>query len=162
VNNPANPSIETVTFVPNPPNPITSSPPQPIITTPPQVGTVSPSIDHFTTLTQTVSSGGNINIEIIIINIFTGETICRKKGSDKPCDSKPKTHRFKPSGGVPCLTTGVFTKTATAFNTVLVTVSPGMWSNGTAAPTGVSPPLGTGTGSPVLRRGRVPLVRKRL
>ncbi|KAM0254669.1 hypothetical protein ACHAQJ_006519 [Trichoderma viride] len=162
--NPANPSVETVAFVPNPPNPITSSsPPQAAITTPPQVGTVSASVDHFTTLTQTVSSGGNINIEIIIINIFTGETICRKKGSGKPCDSKPKTHRFKPSGVVPCLTTGVFTETATAFNTVVVTVGPGMWSNGTAAaPTGVSPPLGTGTGSPVLRRGRVPLVRKRL
>lgn len=80
------------------------------------------------------------------------------------------------------MTTGIFTETATAFNTVIVTVSPGMWTNGTSA-TEVALPLGTGTGSPVvgtgspiigtgspavgtgspmLRRGRVPLVRKRL
>ncbi|KAL7785927.1 hypothetical protein V8C37DRAFT_393201 [Trichoderma ceciliae] len=158
----SSPGIETVTFVDNPPNPTANSLPlQPTITAPPRSGTASPSVDHFTTLTQTVASGGDINIEIIIINILTGETICRKMGSGKPCDSKPKTHRFKPSGQPPCLTTGIVTRTATAFNTVVVTVSPGMWSNGTS-PTGVSPPFGMGTGSPVLRRGKVPLVRKRL
>ncbi|KAL6853194.1 hypothetical protein J3F83DRAFT_756134 [Trichoderma novae-zelandiae] len=160
-----NPSVQTVDFVPSPPNPTitTSSPVQPAITTPPQLGTILPVTDRFTTLSQTVTSGGDISIEITIINIFTGETICRKKDSDEPCDSKDKTHRLKPSGEVPCLTTGIFTKTATAFNTVVVTVSPGIWSNGTFA-TGVAPPAGaaTGTGSPMLRRGRVPMVRRRL
>ncbi|KAH0522864.1 hypothetical protein TsFJ059_006651 [Trichoderma semiorbis] len=123
-----------------------------MITGPPQAGTISPIVDQFTTMTQTVtSSGGDVNIEINIINIFTGEVICKKEGSDEPCDPKPS----------PCLTTGIFTQTATAFNTVIVTVSDGMWTNGTSA-TGVAPPLGTGTGSPVLRRGRLPMIRKRL
>ncbi|PNP55851.1 hypothetical protein THARTR1_04071 [Trichoderma harzianum] len=164
-------TTETVPFVENPPKPtatplvvspkssssqsmqMATSVAKPAkITAPPQVGTISPIIDQFTTVTQTVSSsGGDVNIEINIINIFTGEVICKKQGSDEPCDPKPS----------PCLTTGIFTSTATAFNTVIVTVSPGMWTNGTSA-TGVAPPLGTGTGSPVLRRGRVPMIRKRL
>ncbi|KAL7800790.1 hypothetical protein V8C43DRAFT_325986 [Trichoderma afarasin] len=123
-----------------------------MITGPPQAGTISPIVDQFTTMTQTVtSSGGDVNIEINIINIFTGEVICKKEGSDEPCDPKPS----------PCLTTGIFTQTATAFSTVIVTVSDGMWTNGTSA-TGVAPPLGTGTGSPVIRRGRLPMIRKRL
>ncbi|KAK4071959.1 hypothetical protein Trihar35433_4023 [Trichoderma harzianum] len=123
-----------------------------MITGPPQAGTISPIVDQFTTMTQTVtSSGGDVNIEINIINIFTGEVICKKEGSDEPCDPKPS----------PCLTTGIFTQTATAFNTVIVTVSDGMWTNGTSA-TAVASPLGTGTGSPVLRRGRLPMIRKRL
>ncbi|KAL6825454.1 hypothetical protein J3E69DRAFT_270220 [Trichoderma sp. SZMC 28015] len=123
-----------------------------MITGPPQAGTISPIVDQFTTMTQTVtSSGGDVNIEINIINIFTGEVICKKEGSDEPCDPKPS----------PCLTTGIFTQTATAFNTIIVTVSDGMWTNGTSA-TEVAPPLGTGTGSPVIRRGRMPMIRKRL
>ncbi|KAL7956020.1 hypothetical protein V8C34DRAFT_228782 [Trichoderma compactum] len=163
-------TTETVPFVENPPKPTatplvvspkssslsiqtaTSVAEPAEITAPPQVGTISPTVDQFTTMTQTISSsGGDVNIEINIINIFTGEVTCRKQGSDEPCDPKPS----------PCLTTGIFTSTATAFNTVIVTVSPGMWTNGTSA-TGVAPPLGTGTGSPVLRRGRVPMIRKRL
>ncbi|KAL7931520.1 hypothetical protein V8C35DRAFT_309731 [Trichoderma chlorosporum] len=156
--NSAKPDVETVAFVPNPPNPTitTSSSLQPAITAPPQVGTISQSIDHFTTITQTVPSiggdiNGDVNIEITIINIFTGEVVCKKKGTDEPCDPKPS----------PCLTTGIFTSTATAFNTVIVTIDPGMWTNGTSA-TVVAPPLGTGIGSPVLRRGRTPLIRRRL
>lgn len=163
-----NPSVQTVDFVPNTPNPTitTSSAAQPAITTPPQLETMVPVTDRFTTLTQTMTSGGNVTVEIIIVNIFTGETICRKEGSDEPCDdSTQETHLLKPSGEVSCLTTGIFTKTATAtaFNTVVVTVSPGLWSNGTLA-TGVAPPAGaaTGTGRPMLRRGRVPMVRRRL
>ncbi|UKZ61500.1 uncharacterized protein TrAtP1_002763 [Trichoderma atroviride] len=167
----------TVTFVPSPlTNP---SPLQPAITVPPQVGTISQNINQFTTLTQTVTSGNTVNIEITIINIFTGETICRKKGSGKPCDSKPKIHA---SGEIGYLTTGIFTETATAFNTVVVTVESGIWTNGTSATeaalplgtgTGVavvgtgSPVVGTGvpavgTGSPMIRRGRLPMHRKRL
>ncbi|TFB02811.1 hypothetical protein CCMA1212_005544 [Trichoderma ghanense] len=160
-----NPSVQTVDFVPNEPNPTitTSLPAQPAITTAPQLGTGLPVTDRFTTLTQTMTTDGNVNVEITIINIFTGETICRKEGSDEPCDSAHETFQLKPSGEVPCLTTGIFTKTATAFNTVVVTVSPGLWSNGTFA-TGVAPPAGaaTGTGRPTLRRGRVPMVRRRL
>ncbi|KAK4078383.1 uncharacterized protein Triagg1_3399 [Trichoderma aggressivum f. europaeum] len=164
-------TTETVPFVENPPKPTatplvvspksssslsiqtaTSVAKPAKITAPPQAGTISPIVGQFTTMTQTVtSSGGDVNIEINIINIFTGEVVCRKQGSDEPCDPKPS----------PCLTTGIFTSTATAFNTVIVTVSPGMWTNGTSA-TGAAPPLGTGTGSPVLRRGRVPMIRKRL
>lgn len=161
------PSVQTVDFVPNTPNLAitTSSPAQPAITAPPQFGTVLPVTESFTTLTQTMTSGGNVTVEITIVNIFTGETICRKEGSDEPCDSTHETLLLKPSGEVPCLTTGIFTKTATAtaFNTVVVTVSPGLWANGTFA-TGVAPPAGaaSGTGSPMLRRGRVPMVRRRL
>ncbi|KAM0454800.1 hypothetical protein ACHAPV_008173 [Trichoderma viride] len=167
----------TVAFLPTPL--INSSPFQPAITTPPQVGTISQNINQFTTLTQTVTSGNTVNIEITIVNIFTGETICRKKGSGKPCDSKPKVHA---SGEIGFLTTGIFTETATAFNTVIVTVESGIWTNGTSATeaalplgtgTGVavvgtgSPAVGTGspavgTGSPMIRRGRMPMVRKRL
>ncbi|KAL7805314.1 hypothetical protein V8C44DRAFT_368716 [Trichoderma aethiopicum] len=163
-----NPSVQTVDFVPNTPNPTITTPSaaQPATTTPPQLETMVPVTDRFTTLTQTMTSGGNVTVEVIIVNIFTGETICRKEGSDEPCDdSTHETHLLKPSGEVSCLTTGIFTKTATAtaFNTVVVTVSPGLWSNGTLA-TGVAPPAGaaTGTGSPMLRRGRVPMVRRRL
>ncbi|KAK1246148.1 hypothetical protein MKX07_005217 [Trichoderma sp. CBMAI-0711] len=161
------PSVQTMDFAPNGPNPAitTSSPAQPAITTPPQLGTILPVTDSFTTLTQTMTSGGNVTVEITIVNIFTGEAICRKEGSDEPCDSTHETLLLKPSGEVPCLTTGIFTKTATAtaFNTVVVTVSPGLWANGTFA-TGVAPPAGaaSGTGSPMLRRGRVPMVRRRL
>ncbi|KAM0513641.1 hypothetical protein ACHAPE_007691 [Trichoderma viride] len=183
INNLAAPNA-TVTFIPTP---LTdSSPLQPAITAPPQIGTISPNINQFTTLTQTVTTGNTVNIEITIINIFTGETICRKKGSGKPCDSKPKIHA---SGEIGYLTTGVFTETATAFNTVLVTVESGIWTNGTSA-TGAALPLGTGTGvavvgtgspvvgtgipavgtgipavgtgSPMIRRGRMPMIRKRL
>ncbi|PON27745.1 hypothetical protein TGAM01_v203512 [Trichoderma gamsii] len=161
INNLAAPNA-TVTFIPIPL--INSSPLQPAITAPPQVGTISPNINQFTTLTQTVTSGNTVNIEITIINIFTGETICRKKGSGKPCDSKPKIHA---SGEIGCLTTGVCTETATAFNTVIVTVESGIWTNGTTA-TGAALPLGTGTavavvgtGSPMIRRGRMPMIRKR-
>ncbi|KAH0489717.1 hypothetical protein TgHK011_010134 [Trichoderma gracile] len=164
---PPSPSAQTVDFVPNKPDPIiaTSSPAQPAITTPPQLATILPVTDRFATLTQTMTSGGDVTVEITIVNIFTGETICRKEDSDEPCDPAQETHLLKPSGEVPCLTTGIFTKTATAtaFNTVVVTVSPGLWSNGTFA-TGVAPPAGaaTGTGSPMLRRGRVAMVRRRL
>ncbi|GFP55846.1 hypothetical protein TASIC1_0006001600 [Trichoderma asperellum] len=143
INNLAGPNA-TVTFVPEPLT--SSSPPQPAITTPPQFGTISQNIAQFTTLTQTVTAGGTINVEIIIVNIFTGETTCIKKGSGEPCDSKPEVH---PSGElVTCLTTGIFTETATAFNTVIVTVESGTWTNGTSA-TEAALSLATGTGSPI-------------
>ncbi|KAM0478925.1 hypothetical protein ACHAPX_004903 [Trichoderma viride] len=176
INNLAAPKV-TVTFIPSPLT--NSSPLQPAITAPPQTGTISSNINQFTTLTQTVTTGNTVNIEITIINIFTGESICRKKGSGKPCDSKPKIHA---SGEIGCLTTGVFTETATAFNTVIVTVESGIWTNGTSA-TGAALPLGTGTGvavvgtgspvvgtgipavgtgGPMIRRGRMPMIRRRL
>nr|WOD45882.1 hypothetical protein [Trichoderma atroviride] len=167
----------TVAFIPTP---LThSSPLQPAITAPPQVGTIPQNIHQFTTLTQTVTSGNAVNIETTIIDIFTGETICRKEGSGEPCDSKPNVHA---SGEIGCLTTGIFTETATAFNTVIVTVESGIWTNGTSA-TEAALPLGTGTGvavvgtgspvvatgipavgtgSPMIRRGRLPMHRKRL
>ncbi|KAI6778542.1 uncharacterized protein J7T54_003292 [Emericellopsis cladophorae] len=99
--------------------------------------TIVPSKDHYKTVTQTVSHGGDdIDIEIIIININTGETVCRQKDSGKPCKGA-----VNPSQSTVCSSVEPSTSISTAFNTVTVTASPTMAFNstmmGVAQPTGM-------------------------
>ncbi|OAQ74268.1 hypothetical protein VFPPC_01809 [Pochonia chlamydosporia 170] len=113
------------------PSPATTVPAT--VTAPPQVQTVVQSVDHYSTLTKTVAGGGGDNVEIIIINIFTGETSCKKKHSGKPCHSNGQHHvppAASGSSGIPCPIVNATTSVATVYNTVLVTLQPG---NGTGA-----------------------------
>lgn len=119
---------------------------QATVTEPPQAQTVFQTVDHYTTLTKTVAGGGGDNIEIIIINIYTGETSCRKKHSGKPCHGGGQQYipsAASGSSGIPCPVVNATTSLATVYNTVLVTLPPG---NGTQAaqPTGSHSPMSMG------------------
>lgn len=86
---------------------------------------------QFQTMTRTVGHGGGDNIEIIIININTGESICKKKDSGEPCHHQPPPMVT----GSPCPEVRNITSTATAFNTVRITVSGQPNRNATASAT---------------------------
>ncbi|KAK2594194.1 hypothetical protein QQS21_008083 [Conoideocrella luteorostrata] len=123
---------------------------QATVTAPPQVQTIIQSVDHYSTLTKTVAGGGGDNIEIVIINIYNGETSCRKKHSGKPCNAG--SHQYIPpaasgSSSIPCPSVNATTSVATVYNTVLVTLPPG---NGT----GAAQP--TGSKASVMAMGKLP------
>ncbi|KAK3181020.1 hypothetical protein K4F52_007692 [Lecanicillium sp. MT-2017a] len=128
------------------------------VTETPEVKTVTKDADHYTTVTQTVGGQGGDNIEIIIINIITGESSCQKKHSGKPCDSKPES--------IPCPPVSNSTSTATAFNTILVTVGTGTGTGSghanTTMPMGTPAyPMGTGNANIMGRYPRPAPIRRK-
>ncbi len=126
------------------------------ITQTPEVKTVTQNADQYKTVTQTVAGHGGDNIEIIIINIITGESSCQKKHSGKPCNSKPES--------IPCPPVSNSTSIATAFNTVLVTVGTGTGSGhqNTTMPMGTAAyPMGTGSANMMGRAPRPAPIRRK-
>ncbi|KAG6011341.1 hypothetical protein E4U54_008132 [Claviceps lovelessii] len=124
-----------------------------------QAQTIVQTLDHYATLTKSVSGGhGGDNIEIIIINIFTGETVCMKKHSGESChgEGHVASHRY--------LSSAVAAATGTApsqmpFPSVNVTTSAGTIHNtGT-----VILPSGnfTGAAQPTGSRGSVPVLGRK-
>lgn len=121
--------------------PVSSTAQQATVTVAPQIQAVTPSADHYSTLTKTVAGGGGDNIEIFIINIYTGQTSCRKKHSGKPCHSREP--QYQPSAAsassyFPCPVVNASTSLATVYNTVLVTLPPGNGTYSTALPAAAS------------------------
>ncbi|KND92570.1 hypothetical protein TOPH_02871 [Tolypocladium ophioglossoides CBS 100239] len=133
------------------PDPSVMTAPPVTVTASPQVQTVVESI--YQTLTKTVSGSGGDNIEIIIINISTGESTCRKKHSGKPCNAE--NHSSVPlSTGAPCPSAMNTTSITTAYNTVVVTLGTGKPHNATSA---MGAPFPTGAGNPMMTiKGRKP------
>lgn len=121
----------------------TESPGLARVTAPPQTRTVS--VDHYRTVTKTLPSSDDDdesgdNIEIIIININTGRTICRTQ-SGKQCQSTESSAEGNDEiddgidGGIDdeiddqdledvCTSGDEPTSTKTVFNTVYATVRP--------------------------------------
>ncbi|KAG5990894.1 hypothetical protein E4U52_004169 [Claviceps spartinae] len=154
------PNVVTVTASPEPPavnySPIDqphgtnniiltmqSSPPlaQPAsVTAPLQVQTVFQTIDHYSTYTKTIGGGGGDNIEIIIINIYTGETFCKKKYSGEPChvrsDDLPYSSPTSALSDVASSSANVTTRVEKVFKTATVTLYSGILT-GAAQPTDV-------------------------
>jgi hypothetical protein len=135
------------------------------VTASPQTQTQTVSVTQgavsYQTVTQTVSSGTNIDVQIIIINLNTGEATCRMQKSGKPCSpagSAGAMPNSKQPGSSPATTTvcasvAAHTSIATVFNTVLVTANSTMKWNATAM-SGVALP--SGTGMLTARRPRAP------
>lgn len=130
----------------------------------PETVSVLKSVDHYETVTRTVSASGDggIDIEIIIININTGEQSCKKMYSGEPCSGDVPTYA-PPSGpeptAVPC-PTNVSTSFATVYNTLTVTGTAGVHYNTTAGLNyAYAMPSGTG-GYPLKeRKPRGPLAK---
>ncbi|KAG6039655.1 hypothetical protein E4U41_002323 [Claviceps citrina] len=122
---PERPSTVTITVQPSPP----AAQPAPVR-------------DHYSTLTETVAGAGagGDNIDIIIINIYTGETSCRKKHSGKRCHVGSHHRYHRPSAatgsfGLPRPRVSVSASASASLaavsnNTAIVTLPPG---NGTGA-----------------------------
>lgn len=86
-------------------------------------------INNYQTITQSVHNGdnNNIDIEITIININTGEMTCRKEDTGMPCEgdvsrnmTTPAAPSMTPSVSDPCPPAMNYTSIVTAFNTVTV------------------------------------------
>lgn len=147
------PSVKTVTLGNG--QGITKTLPGTTITAAPETQTIVQSVDHFSTVTQTVPGGGSDNVEIFIININTGESTCQKKHSGRPCGSQP------PVISSPCPPVNITTSIATAYNTILVTVGTGTPSQNATSVMGVAQPSGTGNMMGMGRVPRVPIVRRK-
>ncbi|KAG6280790.1 hypothetical protein E4U47_005858 [Claviceps purpurea] len=154
------PSVVTVTASPEPPAVNYSSVAQPhgtndviatmqsspslaqpaSVTAPLQVQTVFQTIDHYSTYTKTIGGGGGDNIEIIIINIYTGETFCKKKYSGEPChvrsDDLPFSSSTSVLSGLASSSANVTTRVEKVFKTATVTLYSGIFT-GAARPTDV-------------------------
>ncbi|KAG6010218.1 hypothetical protein E4U21_007695 [Claviceps maximensis] len=154
---PQGPQTVTVTIQPS----FSSAQPA-AVTASAQVQTIFQTIDHYTTLTKTVGGGGGDNIEIIIINIFTGESFCKKKHSGKSCHTRGHTrsHRYLSSAAagtaavtatgpsqMPRPSVNVTTGVGSTYNTGIVKLPSGNF-------TGAAQP--TGSGRPVPIMGRKP------
>ena len=171
------PSVVTVTASPEPLAANTTPAPQPqgpktvVVTIQPslsssaqpstvtaslQVQTIVQTLDHYSTLTQTVGGGGGDNIEIIIINIFTGETFCKKKHSGESCLGRGHAggHRYLSSAAavtatgpsqMPRPSLNVTTSVGSIHNTGIVTLPSGNF-------TGAAKPTGSGSPVPVMNR----------
>lgn len=109
------------------------------ITAPAQTQTVTK--QEYKTITTTVTdSYGQPDVEIIIINIETGKSTCKKKLSGLPCHGKndyelPEASILTVTEGsgateTDCSPISVSTSISTVYNTVVMTVGP----NGSAAP----------------------------
>lgn len=153
------PSSDVETVIPDVhPTDTTKVPQYVTVTAAPNTDTASvlPSSDCFETLTKTVSTGGDINIngdvnididnvEITIININTGEQSCRKKHSGKPCDADSHSAIATPQPTeVPCPSGNVSTSFATVYNTIRITGAARVNLNATAKFSNAHP---SGTGS---------------
>ncbi|KAG6038483.1 hypothetical protein E4U19_000359 [Claviceps sp. Clav32 group G5] len=111
------------------------------VTAPLQVQTVFQTIDHYSTYTKTVGGGGGDNIEIIIINIYTGETFCKKKYSGEPChvrsdDLPSSSSSTSVLSEVGSSSANVTTRVKKVFKTATVTLYSGILT-GAARPTDV-------------------------
>ncbi|KAG6010847.1 hypothetical protein E4U43_008525 [Claviceps pusilla] len=119
-----------------------------------QAQTIVQTLDHYATLTKTVNGGhGGDNIEIIIINIFTGETFCMKKHSGESChgDGHVASHRYLSSAvaaatgtapsQMPLPSVNATTSAGTIHNTGTVILPSGNFT-GAAQPTGSRDLLG--------------------
>ncbi|KAG5939406.1 hypothetical protein E4U60_000917 [Claviceps pazoutovae] len=114
------------------------------VTAPLQVQTVFQTIDHYSTYTKTIEGGsggeGGDNIEIIIINIYTGETFCKKKYSGEPChvrsDDLPFSSSTSVLSDVASSSANVTTRVEKVFKTATVTLHSGIFT-GAARPTDV-------------------------
>ncbi|KAG5975301.1 hypothetical protein E4U56_003833 [Claviceps arundinis] len=110
------------------------------VTAPLQVQTVFQTIDHYSTYTKTIGGGGGDNIEIIIINIYTGETFCKKKYSGEPCharsDDLPSSSPTSALSDMPSSSANVTTRVKKVFKTATVTLYSGILT-GAARPTDV-------------------------
>ncbi|KAG6023685.1 hypothetical protein E4U40_003834 [Claviceps sp. LM458 group G5] len=111
------------------------------VTAPLQVQTVFQTIDHYSTYTKTIGGGGGDNIEIIIINIYTGETFCKKKYSGEPChvrsdDLPSSSSSTSVLSEVGSSSANVTTRVKKVFKTATVTLYSGILT-GAARPTDV-------------------------
>ncbi|KAG5975740.1 hypothetical protein E4U58_000080 [Claviceps cyperi] len=110
------------------------------VTAPLQVQTVFQTIDHYSTYTKTIGGGGGDNIEIIIINIYTGETFCKKKYSGKPCHVRghelPSSSSTSVLSEVASSSANITTRVEKVFKTATVTLYSGIYT-GAARPTDV-------------------------
>ncbi|KAL6408180.1 hypothetical protein AUP68_08029 [Ilyonectria robusta] len=132
------------------------------ITAPAQTQTVTK--QEYKTITTTVTdSYGQPDVEIIIINIETGKSTCKKKLSGLPCHGKndyelPEVSILTVTEGsgateTDCSPISVSTSISTVYNTVVMTVGPdggaAPESTGTATMTeGVEHPVRTGQSAP--------------
>ncbi|KAG5953235.1 hypothetical protein E4U53_006248 [Claviceps sorghi] len=114
-----------------------------------QAQTIVQTVEQYCTLTKTVGGGGGDNIEIIIINIYTGETSCKKKHSGKSCHAMGHTrgHRYLSSAAaatgpsqMPRPSANFTTSAASGYSTGIVTLSSGNFT-GAAQPTGSRGPV---------------------
>ncbi|PHH85971.1 hypothetical protein CDD83_10927 [Cordyceps sp. RAO-2017] len=127
-------------------------------TLPPQMQSPGTNGDPSHTMTQTIGGGGGDNIEIIIINIFTGETSCRKKHSGKPCQARrPRPGTVSAS---PCPSGMNSTRIATVFNTIMATVGPDTPSRNSTSAATAAPQ--TTSRSAKGRKPRAPLTSRSL
>ncbi|KAG5973816.1 hypothetical protein E4U55_000268 [Claviceps digitariae] len=145
---PQGPKTVIVTIQPSP-----SSVQPAAVTASLQAQTIVQTVDHYYTLTKTVGGGGGDNIEIIIINIFTGEAFCKKKHSGESCHAgghHTRSHLYLSSAAavtgtgpsqMPRPSVNVTTSVGSIYNTGIVTLSSGN-STGAAQPTGSRGPLG--------------------
>lgn len=126
------PSIQTVTRDGQVTTTTIKSPSSVTVTAAPE--TVVQNVEHYQTVTQTVSKGnGNIDVAITIINIDTGETKCVMENSGLPCDDGTSTRSNPITETTSCPPVTESASIATSFNTVTVTVGQqGMSRNGTA------------------------------
>ncbi|KAG5930039.1 hypothetical protein E4U42_003200 [Claviceps africana] len=150
------PKTVVVTVQPSPP---TAQPAA--VTASLQAQTIVQTLEQYCTFTRTVGGGGGgDNIEIIIINIYTGETSCKRKHSGKSCHGMGHTgsHRFLSSTAaatapsqMPRPSVNITTSAASAYGTGIVTLSSGNFT-GAAQPTGSG-----GSASGLGRKPRGPL-----
>jgi hypothetical protein len=120
---------------------IESATPVTVTAAPDQTAPLTQTVDTYHTVTQSVTNiNGDVDIEINIINIFTGETICKKENGD-PCDDNSQP--IEPSiVTVSCQEVEPSTSFSTIYNTVYVSTNQTGSHNatavsGAAAPTGL-------------------------
>jgi hypothetical protein len=118
-----------------------SATPVTVTAAPDQTAPLTQTVDTYHTITQSVTNiNGDIDIEINIINIFTGETICKKENGD-PCDDNSQPIESFVST-VSCQEVEPSTSFSTVYNTVYVSANQtGAYNatavSGTAMPTGL-------------------------
>lgn len=132
------------------------------VTVGPNPETIVQTDDHMKTVTETVTdSHGNIDIEIIIININTGDKTCHMKNSGEPCPDVGDEVTVVPTPETTaCASVEPSTIIETTFNTVTVTVDEyyPIKPNGTAS-MGVA--HATGSTTPRSRKPRGPQPQQR-
>ncbi|KPM34488.1 hypothetical protein AK830_g12078 [Neonectria ditissima] len=82
------------------------------VTAPPQIATVTQHVEEFNTVTTTVTdSHGQPDVEIIVINVDTGKSTCKKMESGHPCKNSYE-YPGGPEGHVVTVTAGGSATTA--------------------------------------------------
>jgi hypothetical protein len=125
--------------------------------------------DQFKTITQSVHNGddNDIDIQINVININTGEVVCKKQDTGEPCEVDTgnlntvlvqplPAPTVTPNSSEHCPAATNSTSIATAFNTVTVVVKPGVGNSTDAA---AAEPTGSTKSPAKLPRGPLSSIR---